>query len=115
MEPAFDFNLITEEMGMDPEDIFHLMNIYQTEFQKDLSEFEEILSNQDWELIKNKLHKMKGDAANLCLSSLADTFLNMENTSSIKDAEQLSTQLHSVQIIKSQLLSDFHKYSAIKK
>lgn len=115
MEPAFDFNLITEEMGMDPEDILHLMTIYQAEFQKDLSEFEEFLANQNWAMIKSKLHKMKGDAANLCLSSLADTFLNMENTSSIKDAEQLSTQLHSVQIIKSQFLSDFHKYSTEEK
>jgi len=111
MIPTFDFDRIVEEMEMEPEDILHLMTIYQDEFQKDLNELERNLSECNWLLIKNKLHKMKGDAANLCLKPLAETFAAMENSSENKDSQFLCIQLDTVKTIRTQFHSAFQNYS----
>ncbi len=111
MISTFDFDSITTEMDMEPEDILHLMTIYQDELQKDLNELEQNLSDCNWLLIKNKLHKMKGDAANLCLKTLSETFAAMENASGNKDTHSLSIQLDTVKTIGIQFHSAFQTYS----
>lgn len=111
MNSTFDFRRITEEMDMDPEDILHLMNIYQVELQKDLNELEDGLFKQDWPILKDKLHKMKGDAANLCMPSFAGIFAEMEDASADKNSDCLRLQFESVNALKSEFLSAFKAYS----
>lgn len=112
MTPIFDFYQITVDMEMDQEDILHLMTIYQQELQKDLTELSAGLSEQDWLQIKNKLHKMKGDASNLCLLPLAESFTAMERTCQDRDIPHLRTQLNAAQSLSVQFTSAFQSYSA---
>lgn len=111
MTLTIDFDDITEEMQMEQEDILHLMTIYQTELQKDMGELEQFMSSGDWLLVKNKLHKMKGDAANLCLKALAETFAAMEQASLERDIPALSGQLDTANTLRMQFHSAFQEYS----
>jgi len=97
---------------MDPEDILHLMTIYKTELQKDLSELEDDVSKLNWPLIKSKLHKMKGDAANLCLANLSDLFAAMETFAQNRDSDNLESQLVSLELLKLQFISAFDQYAS---
>ncbi len=110
MNPTFDFNHITREMEMDSEDILNLMTLYQTELRRDLHELEAAVSNQEWPMTKEKLHKMKGDAANLCLFSFAETFEKMEHASLSKNPDVLRSQLHTVKALQEQFAADFQSY-----
>lgn len=112
MTPIFDFNQITIDMEMDQEDILHLMTIYQQELRKDLTELSVGLTEQDWLQIKSKLHKMKGDASNLCLLPLAESFTAMEHACQDRNAPLLQNQLDAVQSLSGQFTSAFQSYSA---
>lgn len=110
MNSTFDFELITDEMGMDREDILHLMNLYKTELQNDLLELEDNLSTENWTMAKNKLHKMKGDAANLCLNALAECFLSMEEFARIHDSNLLSEQMDHARTLQAHFVSAFEEF-----
>lgn len=110
MNSTFDFKLISVSMEMDAEDILHLMNLYQGEIQKDLRELEQELETINWKAVKNKLHKMKGDAANLCLDSLADAFAQMERYASTNDSVALTRHLDLIRDMDKMLWTAFHDY-----
>lgn len=111
MNPTFDFYQIVDEMEMEPEDILHLMTLYQGELVKDLNALEHGLSEADWLLLKNLLHKMKGDAANLCLPSLSETLSLMELNLPHKDTAFLHAQLRVLETLKTSFITAFHSYS----
>lgn len=111
MIPIIDFDQIAVEMEMDPEDILHLMTIYQEELQKDLTELEVQQSQSSWLPMKEKLHKMKGDAANLYLLELAAVFTEMEAASQRKDAGALQDRFILVRQLQAGFVAAFEKYS----
>ncbi len=76
--PSFDFNRIADEMEMTREDILHLMSLYGPELRRDFEALNTALGQMEWRQLKEVLHKMKGDAANLCLCPLAAQFKEME-------------------------------------
>lgn len=110
MKDPFDFNRIKADLGMDHEDIRHLMSIYRTELHKDFNELDEDFQRMDWSLLKNKLHKMKGDAANMCLPPISDAFAEMENTVLSRDLTTLASQLSSIKFLESQFTSALECY-----
>lgn len=70
---------LAEAMDMDPDDIRHLMSVYRPELQKDLSAASELMENQDWAAFRLKLHKLKGDAADLCFQRFSKLAAEMES------------------------------------
>ncbi len=110
MRDLFDFNRIREELGMDSEDVRQLMTIYRSELHKDFTELDGQIQTMNWLFLKNKLHKMKGDAANMYLSPISDAFTEMEHTILKKDPDLLILQLHSVKKLESQFAESFEAY-----
>lgn len=115
MTMNFDFNRITEDLGMDPEDIAQLMSIYRTELHKDFHDLDDAVHALDWPLLKSKLHKMKGDAANMCLHPISDAFAEMEKTILNKDSDLLTAQLSNIKDLESQFTSALEIYLSADK
>lgn len=90
MIPHFDFNRIVAELDMDPEDILHLMTVYEPELHRDLQSLDDAADHEDWGALKPLLHKMKGDAANLCLGDFAAVFAAMELATETRNRTELN-------------------------
>jgi len=101
MTESFDFKSIADEMGLEEEDILHLMTLYRTELAGDLGRLTDALDPPQWPPLKEQLHKMKGDAANMCLPTLSDRCAAMEKAVLGQDAPALL-----------QLLVDFRQAAA---
>ncbi len=110
MDAFFNFTKITDELGMDAEDILQLMAIYGPELRKDMLALDSAIGIPDWALLKSKLHKMKGDAANMCLPALTDVFAKMEKALPDLDLEALVIQLNNAKAIESRFISELESY-----
>jgi HPt (histidine-containing phosphotransfer) domain-containing protein len=110
METGFDFLKITEAMEMDAEDIRHLMDLYQPELTRDIASLEEDLVLHAWAQAAGKLHKMKGDAANLCLPALADLLTQMETAANNRDAQAAAAQLSELKDMKHRFDAAYFNY-----
>lgn len=110
MMDLFDFSRIKRELGMDSEDIRQLMTIYQAELHKDFHGLNEEFDDRNWSLLKNRLHKMKGDAANMCLTPIYDAFAEMEKNLITNDFDALTSHLNSVKLLENQFTEAFEHY-----
>lgn len=108
--PCFDFDRIAADMEMEQEDVLHLMSIYRPELQRDFQTLKAALEKREWKRVKEVLHKMKGDAANLCLSPLSALFLQMEHAAQAQDAPALTAGLTEAQQLSGTLWGAFQAY-----
>lgn len=115
MSTLFDFNDIIHRMDMDKEDIVHLMTVYEPELHKDFEELIKNASDEGWDSLSGKLHKMKGDAANLCLTPLSSLLARMEETAAEKNRKALAKQICEAERIGMQLFTEFKKFTDSRK
>ena len=108
--PSFDFNRIADEMEMTREDILHLMSLYGPELRRDFEALNTALGQMEWRQLKEVLHKMKGDAANLCLCPLAARFKEMEQAAQARDASALAAGLTEALQLSGTLWEAFRDY-----
>jgi len=81
----FDYPVALERTGGDEEFLFRLVDIYRSDFKKRFALLTSAVENKDFECIHHQAHTLKGSSANLCLGTLQELSLRLEEAAERRD------------------------------
>jgi len=88
-----DFDSALERTGGDKDFLYELIDMYMEDFMPKYDELKKAIKEEDFIAIQDTGHYLKGSAANLSLSFLRDTALQMELAGEDKDIKKAQQTL----------------------
>ena len=102
-EQPFDFAKVMDEFENDREFLFEVLNRFIRTVSEQLPEIEAALAANNFRVIQQKAHAIKGGAGNLTAAKVADAAARLENNSKNKDIARSAGQFDILKIAVGQL------------